>query len=391
MAAGRSGGALSGRGGSGASSERLPAKQKQDRPRRSKRTAKLLGCNVQTAAGAEPSAAGGEQQQHSSSGKEGGLLLLLFCCSCCSSKQKVIPKEASNWCSRGCGAQQQQQQQQQQLLHLLLLPLLLLLEHAAVFLLSSNLRAQVCLLIVMALCTPGGSAAAAATAAAAAAATGTGAAGVGRGLLLRRSPLCLQEASAIVRAPRFGMVQQQMQQQQLLLQQQLQSLQLRQQGGGLRERLGDFTYRWLDVTGFLTRWHSRKAWVLDLDPYSRLATPLITEYERKMLMFMGLHAYLFFFVALYLAAKGHAHGAVKPPVPSSADFCGLDGRKKDFTWHGRLFFISPKERCKECRWLDLECKKACFDTLKAQGHKLWLNGGNPLSVPRETLHPPHSH
>lgn len=155
--------------------------------------------------------------------------------------------------------------------------------------------------------------------------------------------------------------------------------------------MGNFIYRWLDVTGFLTRWHSRKAWVLDLDPYSRLATPLITEYERKMLMFMGLHAYFFFAVALYLTYKGQSHAGIKPPVPYGLDFPGCDGRKKDFTWHGRLAFISPKERCKECRWLDLECKRRCFDNLKAQGHRLILNNGNPLSYPREVLEAPHAH
>ncbi|OEH76423.1 uncharacterized protein LOC34619292 [Cyclospora cayetanensis] len=199
-----------------------------------------------------------------------------------------------------------------------------------------------------------------------------------RRLLLRTSPLLLQSSDSAA-TMRYGAVQQQL----------LHAL-VRHQPG-MWERTGNFVYRWLDVTGFLTRWNSRQAWILDLDPYSRLATPLITEYERKMIMFVGLHAYFFFGVALYLAYKGHAHGAVKPPVPSNADFVGLDGRKKDFTWHGRLFFISPKERCKECRWLDLECKKNCFEALKAQGHKLILNHGNPLSVPRGTLKPFHTH
>ena len=175
-------------------------------------------------------------------------------------------------------------------------------------------------------------------------------------------------------------------------QQQLQhpQQQLQQQGSSNIDRIGDFIYRWLDISGFLTRWHCRRSWLLDLDSYSRLCTPLITEYERKMLMFVGLHAYLFFFISLYLTYKAHAHGAVKPPVPFYADFPGLDGRKKDFTWHGRLFFISPKERCKECRWLDLECKKICFEGLKAQNYKLILNGGNPLSVQRAKLEPPHT-
>lgn len=199
-----------------------------------------------------------------------------------------------------------------------------------------------------------------------------------RSLLLRTSPLLLQSPEAAA-AMRFGALQQQ----------QLNALMRHQPSTG--EKLGNFVYRWLDVTGFLTRWHSRKAWVLDLDPYSRLSSPLITEYERKMVMFVGLHAYFFFAVALYFTYKGHAHGAVKPPVPSNVDFPGLDGRKKDFTWHGRLFFMEPKERCKECRWLDLECKKNCFENLKAQGHKLILNHGNPLSVPREHLEPPHTH
>lgn len=201
---------------------------------------------------------------------------------------------------------------------------------------------------------------------------------VARSLLLRTSPRLLQSSDAAA-AVRFGALQQQ----------QLNAL-LHYQPGS-REKLGNFIYRWLDVTGFLTRWHSRKAWVLDLEPYSRLATPLITEYERKMVMFMGLHAYFFFAVALYFTYKGQSHGAVKPPVPSSADFPGVDGRKKDFTWHGRLFFIAPKERCKECRWLDLECKKNCFESLKAQGHTFILNNGNPLSAVREPLEPPHTH
>merc|ERR1712186_129295 len=41
-------------------------------------------------------------------------------------------------------------------------------------------------------------------------------------------------------------------------------------------------YRWLDVMGYLTRWHSRRAWILDLDPPQRMATVMITEYERKL-------------------------------------------------------------------------------------------------------------
>eukprot|EP00450_Noctiluca_scintillans_P014353 CAMPEP_0194488466 /NCGR_PEP_ID=MMETSP0253-20130528/8383_1 /TAXON_ID=2966 /ORGANISM="Noctiluca scintillans" /LENGTH=69 /DNA_ID=CAMNT_0039328835 /DNA_START=63 /DNA_END=268 /DNA_ORIENTATION=+ len=38
------------------------------------------------------------------------------------------------------------------------------------------------------------------------------------------------------------------------------------------ETFSQKTWRWLDVTGFLTKWHSRRAWILDQDPPNRAAT-----------------------------------------------------------------------------------------------------------------------
>ena len=42
-------------------------------------------------------------------------------------------------------------------------------------------------------------------------------------------------------------------------------------------------WRWLDVTGFMTKWHSRRAHILDIDPPQRVAWVMVTEYERKLL------------------------------------------------------------------------------------------------------------
>merc|ERR1719399_244743 len=52
-------------------------------------------------------------------------------------------------------------------------------------------------------------------------------------------------------------------------------------------------WRWLDVCGFMTRWHCRRAWILDLDPPQRAATVMITEYERKLLLWLTWVNFLF--------------------------------------------------------------------------------------------------
>lgn len=158
--------------------------------------------------------------------------------------------------------------------------------------------------------------------------------------------------------------------------------------GRQKESLGEFVWRWLDVTGFLSRWTNRKQWVMDLDPYSRMGTIMITEFERKLLMFMGFNAYLFYIISMGAWWYAQNHFAAKPPCPKAPDYPHLDGRKKDFTWHGSFYFMEPKQRCKHCRWLDSECKRRCFDELQTQGHVFKLHGGKPLSAPRQIIESP---
>lgn len=157
------------------------------------------------------------------------------------------------------------------------------------------------------------------------------------------------------------------------------------------ETIGQKIYRYLDITGFLTRYNNRKEWILDLDPYTRLSTVMLTEYERKLMIFLKFHVYLLFVICLYLWYHAQVHFTMKPPCPKPYAYGHLDGRKRDFTWHGRLFFLYPKMRCKDCRWLDVQCKKECFEKLKQEGHTFIINKGDPLSVPKTVLYPPHFH
>ncbi|CRG94847.1 conserved Plasmodium protein, unknown function [Plasmodium gallinaceum] len=157
------------------------------------------------------------------------------------------------------------------------------------------------------------------------------------------------------------------------------------------ETIGQKIYRYLDITGFLTRYNNRKEWILDLDPYTRLSTVMLTEYERKLMIFLKFHVYLLFGACVYLWYHAQIHFTMKPPCPKPYAYGHLDGRKRDFTWHGKLFFIYPKTRCKECRWLDVQCKKECFEKLKLEGHKFIINKGDPLSVPKTVLYPSHFH
>ncbi|KAF8822523.1 hypothetical protein IE077_004544 [Cardiosporidium cionae] len=152
-------------------------------------------------------------------------------------------------------------------------------------------------------------------------------------------------------------------------------------------------YRWADITGFLTRWNDRKAWILDLEPSNRLATTQITEHERKLSIFMVTNSLILFIFSIYFWIQAQFHFAVKPPCPQPPDLPYLNNLRNDFTWHSKIPpGIYPRDRCKECRWLDSNCKRLCFDRLKAEGHKFFIHGEKgPLSRSRFDLEPPHHH
>eukprot|EP00929_Paragymnodinium_shiwhaense_P089794 TRINITY_DN499_c0_g1_i2.p2 TRINITY_DN499_c0_g1~~TRINITY_DN499_c0_g1_i2.p2 ORF type:complete len:175 (+),score=33.09 TRINITY_DN499_c0_g1_i2:71-595(+) len=132
------------------------------------------------------------------------------------------------------------------------------------------------------------------------------------------------------------------------------------------ESFAQKTYRWLDVMGFLTRWHSRRAWILDLDPQQRASTVMVTEYERKLLLWLTWMNFLFIPVSLWYWWGQFTHLSSKPMVPLMPEYQYMNNRKRDFSFHGGRW-----NDCKECRWLEIECKKLCHDRLREQGREVW--------------------
>eukprot|EP00922_Rhytidocystis_sp_ex-Travisia-forbesii_P029525 GHVS01043170.1.p1 GENE.GHVS01043170.1~~GHVS01043170.1.p1 ORF type:complete len:276 (+),score=60.36 GHVS01043170.1:113-940(+) len=157
------------------------------------------------------------------------------------------------------------------------------------------------------------------------------------------------------------------------------------------ETLGEKAYRWADVSGFFTRWNSRKAWVMYLDPYTRISAIMMTEYERKLRMFININEVIMFSISIWIWWYFMNHfNAHAPPPKLTQDGLNAEHLGAHLNPFSRLPFIQPRNRCYECRWLDLECKRRCFDKLRAEGHKFIIRQ-HPLSEPRFKLEDPHHH
>mmetsp|Transcript_79883 Transcript_79883/g.247817 ORF Transcript_79883/g.247817 Transcript_79883/m.247817 type:complete len:173 (-) Transcript_79883:138-656(-) len=125
-------------------------------------------------------------------------------------------------------------------------------------------------------------------------------------------------------------------------------------------------WRWADITGYLTKWHSRRAWILDMDPPSRAASVMMTEYERKLLLWLTWMNFMFFPISAWYWYGQFTHLSSKPPIPLMPEYQYMNGRKRDFSFHGGRW-----NDCKECRWLEMECKKMCFDRIREQGREVY--------------------
>lgn len=143
-----------------------------------------------------------------------------------------------------------------------------------------------------------------------------------------------------------------------------------------QETVSQKIYRWMDICGVLTKYHSRRAWILDLDPPQRTSSVLVTEYERKLLVAMVALNFFFLPWSFWYWYGQFTHLATKPPVPLPPEMPYLNARKREFTWHGGQW-----NTCKECRWLEFECKKECFDKLNHYGKETWgLRGARTQTI-----------
>mmetsp|Transcript_16472 Transcript_16472/g.39786 ORF Transcript_16472/g.39786 Transcript_16472/m.39786 type:complete len:173 (-) Transcript_16472:87-605(-) len=133
-----------------------------------------------------------------------------------------------------------------------------------------------------------------------------------------------------------------------------------------KETFAQKTFRWLDVAGFLTRWYSRKAWIQDLEPVMRMGGMMISEWERKLHLWSNMMHLFFTPFSLWYGWGQFTHMAHKPPVALCPEYAHVNERKQDFNFHGGFYHV-----CKECRWLEHECKKMCYDKLRDEGKNQW--------------------
>lgn len=121
-------------------------------------------------------------------------------------------------------------------------------------------------------------------------------------------------------------------------------------------------YRWLDCFGWFTRWHCRKAWMLDLEPTDRVNGHFVTEYERYLIYWVTGMGTLFMPFCIWHFWGQYSHIHHKPPNPLMLQLSYLNNRKTDFHWHGGMYQL-----CRDCRPLEFECKKECYDILRSKG------------------------
>ncbi|KAK2198368.1 hypothetical protein BdWA1_001380 [Babesia duncani] len=154
---------------------------------------------------------------------------------------------------------------------------------------------------------------------------------------------------------------------------------------GVRETFMDRIYRYLDIGGFMSMINSRKIHILRTPPEGRLGLMCSTELERKQSLIMKAVCSIMLFYLCVRFVEHKRHIFDRQPSPGVPVYDFTHHRSKDFTWHGSLPFQYPKKRCKECRWLELECKKRCYDRLLQEGHEFMLS--TPMQIPRRKLLP----
>mmetsp|Transcript_6285 Transcript_6285/g.12435 ORF Transcript_6285/g.12435 Transcript_6285/m.12435 type:complete len:216 (-) Transcript_6285:833-1480(-) len=161
-----------------------------------------------------------------------------------------------------------------------------------------------------------------------------------------------------------------------------------------QESAADKFYRWLDVTGFVSRYYNRKLWVLDRDPRNRVACHMFTEVERKWDWFKNAMVWFMAPWPAYACFYMMSHCFSKPPAPTSsiAYFFPVTmdkwGENYDQTywspsrmsgwwtcWGGKM------RHCKQCPLLDFQCKRECIDDLRQKGYWMWSYGPQ-LNAPR---------
>jgi hypothetical protein len=134
------------------------------------------------------------------------------------------------------------------------------------------------------------------------------------------------------------------------------------------ESLKQKTLRWLDITGFLTRFHSRREWIVDLDPVDRIQALRMTEYERKFKLLRTGISWAIWPIIIYLVLGELSHLNGPVPLPVQLEFGFVNNQRREFQGTRPMAFY---RRCQHCRPLEQDCKKECFDRIRAAGYSVY--------------------
>ena len=126
--------------------------------------------------------------------------------------------------------------------------------------------------------------------------------------------------------------------------------------------------RWLDITGFLSRYHSRREWVLDMDPLDRIGALRTTEYERKFKLMRTGIALALWPIVLYLVLAELGHMNAPTPLPIQLEFSYVNNNRRESQVNRTIAFY---KRCSHCRPLEQDCKKECFDRIRSAGYDVY--------------------
>lgn len=128
--------------------------------------------------------------------------------------------------------------------------------------------------------------------------------------------------------------------------------------------------RWLDIFGTPTRFYNRRAWVMDLHPSDRVWAHMWSEYDRKVGFFMfALWTFNMSVAWLYLQNNVQEnHRVMKSPFPLPYAFGAETQMRDNYMWAADPTYYS---QCKDCRSMDWQCKRICFDRLRDMGYPIW--------------------
>merc|ERR1712056_7177 len=96
---------------------------------------------------------------------------------------------------------------------------------------------------------------------------------------------------------------------------------------------------------------------------------MITEFERRTGMWLVAMTMCMLPFTQWLWWHTMMHLYAKAPCPQLPLYGCIDNRKQDYTWAAMDY--TQASQCKDCRWLEYECKKICYDKLRDLGYQIW--------------------